>query len=456
MLKKFVTVQIPLYVAIIVLFLFSGVVFVVAQVYGQTWLQDARINLPINQHLPVSFAVGSWPALEDKDFFQKVRGTLMASGNDFIEANLSEMKLRVYHGSEVLREVPILTKGRPGSWWETPAGLYQVGVKGKNIFSGFGQVYMPWSMQFEGNFFIHGWPYHPDGTPVATQYSGGCIRLSTDDAKLVYDLVTVGTPVLVYADNFTQDNFSYNQTGPNVSAQNILAADLKNNFVFLEKGSTTTVPIASITKLVSALVVTEYVNLDKTLTIDQGDLVFTSVPRLKVGDEYSAFDLLYPMMMESSNEAAFALSRFTGTPRFIQLMNQKAKSLGMEHATFVDPAGMNAGNVASAQDLFHLAKYLYNNRSFILKMTAGKARNDAFEPPKFTNLQNFNIFEKDPDFVGGKVGEIPAAGQTILSVFNLSINGERRPVVIIALGSRDRAADATAILNYIKGHYFTD
>jgi D-alanyl-D-alanine carboxypeptidase len=382
-----------------------------------------------------------------------VKNTFIKEKADFVLSDLSKMTLGVYAKGELVEEVPILTKGRDGSWWETPAGLYKVEGKEKNHFSSFGRVNMPWSMPFQGNFFIHGWPYYPDGTPVDSRYSGGCIRVSTEDAKKVYDLVKVGTPILVFEKDFNQDDFTYAVRPPAVTAESYLAADLKSNFVFTEKDSKVVRPIASVTKLITALVATEYINMESTLSVAQSSLVPTSKPRLKVGEKVSVFNLLHLLLLESSNEAANVLAKYLGPVRFVDLMNQKAKSLGMTQAAFVDPAGSEAENVASAEDLFNLSKSLYNNRSFLLKMTAGDLNYSVYGSPAYSDLDNFNVFEDDPSFVGGKVGETIAAKQTILSIFELNINGEKRPIVIIALGSTDRAGDAKRILDYVKGSY---
>ena len=105
----------------------------------------------------------------------------------FIAANLSEMRLYLFENGVATATYPILSKGKRGSRWETPTGLYKIETKEQDHFSSLGQVHMPQSMQFFGNFFIHGWPYYPDGTPVPEGYSGGCIRLSTDDATAVFE-----------------------------------------------------------------------------------------------------------------------------------------------------------------------------------------------------------------------------------------------------------------------------
>ena len=400
-----------------------------------------------------SLQYGSQPALSDPDFFKTVKDGFIAQKASFIEADLTAMTLRVYADGAVVKEVPIKTKGREGSWWETPAGLYKIETKETNHFSSFGHVYQPWSMVFQGNFFIHGWPYEPDGTPVATAYSGGCIRLATPDAKAVYDLVKVGTPVLVFEKKFSQDDFTYQPKSPDVSAKEYLAADLDDNFVFASKDATKQVPIASVTKLVTALVSAEYINLDKQIAITPDMIVPTSKPRLQAGEKVGAYALLYPLLMESSNEAAEALARSVGREQFVALMNQKAAALGMTHTHFTDPSGAGDGNVSTAEDLFQLAKYITNNRSFVWKITAGNVSGSAYEAPAWNDLQNFNLFDGEAGFVGGKVGKTTAADETMVALFDKNVGGESRPIVYIVLGSGDNKADVTALSDYQANHY---
>jgi len=99
---------------------------------------------------PEELEFGSIPALGDFDFFNKVKNSFLENKADFMEANLSEMIIRVYIKGENKYEAPILTKGREGSWWETPAGIYKIETMEKNHFSSFGHVYQPWSMSFQG------------------------------------------------------------------------------------------------------------------------------------------------------------------------------------------------------------------------------------------------------------------------------------------------------------------
>lgn len=398
---------------------------------------------------------GSWPELGNVDFFNTVRDKLVHDHTSFIEANLSTMKLTVYLDGVASKELPILTKGREGSWWETPAGLYRIEGKEKNHFSGFAGVYLPWSMPFQGNFFIHGWPYYPGGDPVRSSYSGGCIRLSTEDAEEVFGLVKVGMPVLVFEDDFASDNARYESKIAALTARAYLAADLGSNFVFTEKLSDAVVPIASITKLVTALVAVEYVNIERDIEITEVALATTSVPRLKANTEASLYDLLHLLLLESSNEAAEAIANSLGRTRFIGLMNEKARAIGMSSTHFVDPSGRSGENVSTAQDLFALSKYLYNNRSFILRLTAGDLDTAIYGIPRFPDLQNFNLFGHLDKFVGGKVGLSQAAGETFVGVFKIPFRAEARPVVVVLLNSVHPAEEVPLLLDWIQGNFTT-
>ncbi|MEN9341836.1 MAG: hypothetical protein RIQ54_92, partial [Candidatus Parcubacteria bacterium] len=187
---------------------------------------------------------GPWNLVSHPEFFESVKKELQDQKTNFIEANLSTMRVTVYRNGEPTKTVPIISKGKPGSWWETPAGIYKIETKEKSHFSTFGHVYQPWSMLFQGNFFIHGWPTYEDGTEVPVGYSGGCIRLSTADAKEIYDQASIGMPIIVFADDFQKDSFVYKQKEPQVTAAAYLVADIKNNAIIAQKNSDDIRPIA--------------------------------------------------------------------------------------------------------------------------------------------------------------------------------------------------------------------
>lgn len=400
---------------------------------------------------PLQF--GIQVALSQPDFFAETRDTFIASEKSFIEADLTKMELRYYEAGKEVFSAKILAKGKEGSWWETPAGLYSIGVKKENHFSSFGKVYQPWSMTFQGNFFIHGWPYYPDGTPVPTEFSGGCIRLSNEDAEALYKLVAVETPVLVHEADFVNDSFVYEPKIPEIETPHYLVADIENSTVLAASDLDSAAPIASVTKLMTALIAVEYINLDKNVSINYVPSVPSVIPRLAVGQTVSMYSLLQLLLVESSNEAAEYIAGIVGRERFIGLMNDKAKALGLEETTFTDPSGLDAGNVSSVGDLLRLSQYIHNNRSFILELTVNQDIETAYKKGQFGKLENFNTIEGVPSFIGGKVGDTEAAGQTSVSFHRLTVKGEERIVVIILLGSENRNADITELITYLRERF---
>jgi hypothetical protein len=450
--KHFLRSEIPVWIAILIFTAMISGTFMITR-YFRDAVEEYSLFMSRDDGTVFSFDYGARPALENANFFMDTKRSFIDAGAHFLEADLSEMRISVYEDGMETFSAPILTKGREGSWWETPAGVYRIELKEDNHFSSMGKVYQPWSMVFQGNFFIHGWPYYPDGTPVASTYSGGCIRLDTEDAKEIYDRVRIGTPILVYEKDFIEDDFAYMSIVPDMRADTFLAVDLHNNYVFMEEGSNTEHSIASLTKLMTALIATEYINLEKEITITEKMIVPTSRARLNIGDSFSAYELLYPLLLESSNEAAEAIAGFLGRERFISLMNKKAAALGMEHTRFTDPSGIDGGNISTARDCFLLAKYMYNNRRFILDMTSDNVGWSAYGSPPFDDLGNFNIFEEHPAFVGGKTGKSTPAKETIMSIFEVSFGNDVRPIALIALGTDDMATDIRNMYTFITERY---
>lgn len=387
--------------------------------------------------------------MSEPDFFSEIKETFVAGSLTFIEADLTTMEIRFYKNGEVAFEAPILSKGREGSWWETPAGLYKVEEKKKTHFSSFGHVYQPYNMIFQGNFFIHGWPYYEGGAPVPEGFSGGCVRLSTEDAERLYSLASVDTPVLVYEESFSGDEFLYEPRVPELDTPQYLVADIENNTVLASSDLDERAPIASVTKLMTALIAAEYINLDNRVSTKQESFVQSLIPRLSGRNTVSMYSLLQLLLVESSNESAEVIAAQVGREKFIGLMNKKAASLGLTNTTFVDPSGLGAGNVSSIKDLLRLTQYIYHNRKFIFDLTANQDLPTAYRSGEFGELTNFNKVVGIENLVGGKVGETAAAGQTSVSLHTVTVNGEERIVAIVLLGSTSRTKDVKELMEYV-------
>ncbi|MBI2024497.1 MAG: L,D-transpeptidase family protein [Candidatus Harrisonbacteria bacterium] len=380
-------------------------------------------------------------------------------GSDFIEIDLRQMRLVLYRNGKEIDSFEILTKGREGSWWETPTGNYEVLNKETNHFSSIGKVWMPYSIQFYGNFFIHGWPYHENGTAVNPEYSGGCIRLSTQDAKKIFEFAAPGIPVLVLDEEpisnfgFLQSRSSSQSPIPNISAKSFLIINLATGDKILEKNSTEPLPVASLTKLMTGVVASELIYLDKIIKVTDSVLANALTAfQPKIGEYYKAFDLLYPLLMQSSNDSANVLAAFIGKDNFIKNMNVKAMSLQMLDTTFADPSGISNNNVSTAEDLSRLLHYIYNKRKFLFDITKGKDY-FPFGELKIPGLKNYNEFYDNDSLIGVKNGETIAARQTLATVWSFKISSGNVPVAIIILGSDNRARDTQNLLDWLKENF---
>ena len=432
------------------LFMFTSQVFGSVRPPSQIESPVIKVQFAGEQEL-VPLRYGVEPLMSQKNFFYDTKNTLIKEKVTFIEANLTTMELRYIVDGEIELEIPILTKGRPGSWWETPSGLYRVEDRIRTHNSSFGQVRLPWSLPFQGNFFIHGWPEYFDGTPVAGSYSGGCIRLDNDDAERLFKQVAVGTPILVHEASASGDTFTYEPPVPDMQVDHYMIADIGNNTILASSDLNQPVSIASITKLMTALVAVEFINLDRRVKVKEDALVQSIIPRLRDRQTVSMYSLLQLLLLESSNEAAEVIARQVGRDTFIARMNQKAQSIGMQNTTFTDPSGLDSGNVSTLADLLRLAQYIHNNRSFILRLSENQYIPTAYTAHEFGELTNFNTIDELEDFIGGKVGETLAAGQTSLTLHSVSVRGVERTIAIAVLGSENRERDVNQL-----HHYFID
>lgn len=390
---------------------------------------------------------GPEPSFSNSAFFFETKTAFIEKKLTFIEADLSLMKLVFYEDGVPLQSVEIASKANEGSWCETPSGLYTVESKQKERTTAFQSTRQKWSIGFQGNFFIHAWALD------AKTSGDGCIRLLEKDILALYDHAVIGTPILVHQSNPFKDNFKYEIPAPNVSADAYLVADLKSGEILTSKKEDEKRPIASVTKLVTALVVLDQIPLDTAITIPTSALSSTSVPRLAHVQKASAYALLFPLLLESSNEAAEVFSQYLGKERFVAHMNEKALSLGMKNTVFTDAVGLDDGNISTPHDLFQLSQYLTAHRSVILNISANIAVLGAKPQREFGDLNNFNKIKGISDFVGGKIGETNSAGQTALQLFEINVDGEARTIAIVVLHSVARSDDMKSLLKYVAKLY---
>lgn len=204
-------------------------------------------------------------------------------------------------------------------------------------------------------------------------------------------------------------------------------------------------PIASITKLMTALIASEEFESNEVITITEKAIVTEGNSGFAVGEKYYAEDLIEAMLLISSNDAATALAIHYGEDAFIDRMNERAGELGMTNTSFRDPTGLSFQNLSSVEDLRKLALYIWENDPQIFRTTTQKTGMlTEVQTGRRKTVENINTFAGRGDFLGGKTGRIPEAEGNLLSIFKTQ---NREPTIIVVLGTKDRFKETEAILN---------
>ena len=221
-----------------------------------------------------------------------------------------------------------------------------------------------------------------------------------------------------------------------------------------DKNSRAVVPIASITKLMTAMVVLDSkapLTEDISVTDEDRDYEKFTGSRLSVGSELNREDMLHIALMASENRAAAALSRYypNGRPGFIAAMNAKAKMLGMTDTHFENPTGLTSQNVSSARDLVKMVNAAYQY-PLIRKFSTDRSY-DVFTGKRNIAYNSTNALIRNPSWDIGlqKTGFINEAGECM--VMQTTIHG--RPVVMVLLdssGKYSRFADAGRLRGFLE------
>jgi D-alanyl-D-alanine carboxypeptidase len=237
-----------------------------------------------------------------------------------------------------------------------------------------------------------------------------------------------------------------------VSAPYAVVVDGDSGQILWARDANTSSPPASITKIVTALVVLDNANLADNVTVhvDSRRMPGSTVMGVHPGDVLTVEDLLYGMMLPSGNDAALALAQHVAGTReaFVDLMNEKVRSLGLTGSQFMNPHGLDApGHVATAYDMAMLARE--GMRSPVFQELAAARSYETVRGGGF-ELHNLNqLLWRYPDADGVKIGYTPAAGRTIVA--SATRGGHR--VYVAALKSNDIYADSAALLDWTFASY---
>jgi D-alanyl-D-alanine carboxypeptidase len=217
--------------------------------------------------------------------------------------------------------------------------------------------------------------------------------------------------------------------------------------VIIEKNSDTVYPIASISKLMTAVVARELMDMQTVAIVSRdASRTYGAQGGLALGEKIRLRDLLFPLLMESSNDAAEVFSDQYGNAKFLEAMNKKASELGMVNTYYRDPSGLDPQNTSTPKDLFALVRYIHTKDPEIFDMT--RVKQFSIKEHTWYNRNRLLTFS---GFVGGKNGYIDQARQTTASLFEVPLaKGGIRTVVIVILRSDAKDTDVSKILNYLK------
>ncbi len=442
------------------------------------WVSLMAIVMAGTTLLPASRAiVNSSPALLYKVAMNEEmhRPTVsVPEAGKLIGVDLNSMELSLYQDGVREKIFTILSRGREGTAWETPTGKYTIQTKEPKHLSSIGGTWMPYSMQFYGNFFIHGWPTYQNGANVPIGYSGGCIRLSTADAGEVYTFAALGTRVIVSGgiskDAYATTSRYYLHTPenggvsardnilPTITAPTFVVSDAVTGDVLWERGASQPLSPGALVSLATALTAVETVNQYKIVRM--GELLLgRSVLRKKTlgdADELPVGTLIYPLLYDTSNTAARVFIREHGERKFNAYMNEKAEAIGMTETHFGGGSSLDI-STTTARDLDLLLRYTLLHKHFLVAASLSSTRtivgsdgNHRFE------WKNKNPWVQNGDsaYRGGVAKEEDDGSGSAMTLFDMPVSefGDRT-IAIVIIGSRNLEGDVSVLKKFVVDHY---
>ncbi|WP_074797152.1 D-alanyl-D-alanine endopeptidase [Nitrosospira briensis] len=244
--------------------------------------------------------------------------------------------------------------------------------------------------------------------------------------------------------------------GLSLKSHSALVMDAQRGHVLFHKNADNVMPIASITKLMTAIVVLDaQLPLDEEIVIEAADVdvIKNTRSRLRVGGSLTRQEMLRLALMSSENRAAAALGRSYpgGTNAFVAAMNRKAFELGMDNSYFVDPTGLNSANVSTARDLVKMVNAAYDYdviREFSTTAAHEVMFTDGDRSVQFVNTNNL-VRSSNWDIGVSKTGFLSEAGRCL--VMQANITGKQIIIVLLdSWGKNSRLGDANRVKKWME------
>lgn len=245
----------------------------------------------------------------------------------------------------------------------------------------------------------------------------------------------------------------------NLSSSAVLVIDQSTHEILLGKNDTAVLPIASLTKLMTGLLISEArLPMDEVIAIEDADVdrLKNSGSRLAVGSRLTRAEAMHLALMSSENRAAHALGRTYpgGVQAFVRRMNEKAVELGMTDTRFVDPTGLSSDNRSSARDLATLAAVAYERPQ--LRDLSTSPSYELANGRRVLQYRNSNRLIHDDSWTIGlqKTGYIREAGRCL--VMQVSVAGRQLIMVLLdAAGPAARVGDAERLRRWAESALFS-
>lgn len=244
--------------------------------------------------------------------------------------------------------------------------------------------------------------------------------------------------------------------GPVIKAKSAIAVDLKTGLTLYEKNIHDQRSIASITKLMTVVIILEENKMDDVVTVPQK---ITTVQGTKIwlapGEKITVENLLYAALIPSANDAAYTLANYNSKgniDEFVKKMNQKALELGLYDTHFTNPIGLDEeGNYSSAYDLTLLGRYAYS-KAFIRQATVLKDREISSTNGRLVHkLKTTNdLLNSYLKVLGLKTGTTDQAGECLIAVIE---NDKGRDILTVTLGSPDRYKETKILADWVFRSY---
>lgn len=239
-------------------------------------------------------------------------------------------------------------------------------------------------------------------------------------------------------------------TLPTLTSEAWIAVDAASGVAVIEFNADEPRAMASVTKLMTALVVRDHANLEERVRVSEAaDEVGEAEVGLVAGEVWSVRDLLAAVMVRSGNDAAYALAEYVGgdIAGFAALMNEKAAGLGLQHSHFTNPHGLDEDDhYTSARDLAIVGEAVLDDEVLSQFARTGIIRfKPAPDGTSRTAVNTNHLLNSYPGVVGLKTGYTSDAGRVLVTAFEV----EDQTFVVVVMGSEDHFADTAAILDYL-------